>query len=51
MMLEHFGCTIDDLRVFLINGLRGAWIDDGSRRQWVRDWLTEFDTLRSRLVT
>jgi adenosine deaminase len=49
MMLEHFGCDLDDLRVFLINGLDGAWIEDGLRRRWRQDWLAEFDTLRARL--
>ena len=49
MMIEHFGCDIDDLRGFLINGLDGAWISDDLRKQWRREWIAEFDTLRLRL--
>ncbi len=50
MMVEHFGCDIDDLRGFLINGLDGAWIDDDMRKRWHDEWLAEFDTLRLRVA-
>lgn len=50
MMLEHFGCDIDDLRGFLINGLDGAWIDSVTREQWRREWLADFDALRLRFA-
>jgi adenine deaminase len=50
MMIEHFGCDIDDLRGFLINGLDGAWIADDLRERWRHDWLAEFDALRLRLA-
>jgi adenosine deaminase len=50
MMVEHFGCDIDDLRGFLNNGLDGAWISDDLRRRWRREWLGEFDALRLRVA-
>jgi len=43
MMIEHFGCDIDDLRGFLINSLDGAWIPDDLRERWRHDWLAAFD--------
>jgi len=46
MMIEHFGCDIDDLRGFLINGLDGAWIGDDLRARWRREWLADLDALR-----
>jgi adenosine deaminase len=50
MMIEHFGCDIDDLRGFLINGLDGAWIGDDLRARWRREWLADFDALRLRMT-
>jgi adenosine deaminase len=50
MMLEHFGCDMDDLRGFLINGLDGAWIADDLRQRWLVEWIAEFDALRLRLA-
>lgn len=34
MMVRDFGFGLDDLRAFMLNGLDGAWIDDGTRRAW-----------------
>ena len=50
MMIEHFGCGLDDLRAFMLNGLDGAWLPDETRRQWRQAWAAEFDTLRERLI-
>jgi adenosine deaminase len=50
MMVRDFGFGLDDLRGFMRNGLDGAWIDDGLRRQWAVQWNAEFDALRARLA-
>ena len=47
MMLRDFGCTLDDLRGFLQNGLDAAWIDDSTRRAWRAEHLAHFDALRA----
>ncbi len=51
MMHRDFGFGLDDLRVFMLNGLDGAWIDDALRRRWRAEWAAEFDALRARLRT
>lgn len=50
MMVRDFGFTLDDLRAFTANGIDGAWVDEGQRRQWRSDWLAEFDRLRAQRV-
>jgi adenosine deaminase len=49
MMVRDFGFGIDDLRAFTENGIAGAWVDEGQRRQWRAAWLAEFDALRGRI--
>lgn len=49
MMVQHFGCTLDDLRRFMINGLDAAWIPEGDRKIWTKEWASEFDRLRASL--
>ena len=44
-MVVDFGYTLADLRGFMLNGLDGAWIDDGLRAAWKREWSAEFDRL------
>jgi adenosine deaminase len=46
MMQRDFGFGADDLRGFMLNGLDAAWIDEGTRRQWRREWSAAFDALR-----
>jgi adenosine deaminase len=46
MMVEAFGFGIDDLRAFMLNGIDGAWVDDGTRRRWRSEWGAAFDALR-----
>ena len=48
MMVKDFGFGAHDLRQFMLNGLDAAWIDEGTRREWRRDWSAEFDSLRER---
>ena len=45
LMYTHFGCSLSDLRGFMLNGLRGAWIDQTTRDAWMREWAAEFDAL------
>ena len=49
MMVRDFGFGLDDLRAFMLNGLDGAWIDDGTRRAWRAGFLQDFDALRQEL--
>ena len=50
MMIKDFGFDLEDLRGFMENGLRGAWIDETSRQRWRAEWQAEFDCLRSHLA-
>ncbi len=47
MMVRDFGFSIDDLRGFMMNGLDGAWMDEGQRRQWRQDFGVAFDEARA----
>ena len=47
MMVRDFGFSIDDLRGFMMNGLDGAWMDEGQRRQWRQDFGAAFDAARA----
>jgi hypothetical protein len=29
----------------MLNGVEAAWIDEGTRRAWSRDWAAEYDAL------
>lgn len=50
MMVKDFGFSLDDLRGFMRNGLDGAWMDPGQRRQWQTEFDAEFDRLRAAIV-
>jgi adenosine deaminase len=43
MMHRDFGFTTADLRQCLLNGLKSAWIDDTTRRQWTQEHTAAFD--------
>lgn len=43
MMVRDFDFGMADLRSFVVNGLDAAWIDDGTRRAWLTEWLAAFD--------
>lgn len=45
MMVDHFGCTLQDIESFMHHGLDAAWIDDGTREQWRRQWSATFRAL------
>ena len=46
MMVEDFAFGLDDVRDFMQNGLDAAWIDEGQRATWRKEWMQEFDALR-----
>lgn len=45
MMHRDFGFTAADLRQCLQNGLRAAWVDETTRKQWLQKDLEKFDGL------
>lgn len=49
MMVQHFGFGLADLRGFMLNGLDGAWLDDGTRQQWRAEFAQTFDHLAATL--
>lgn len=51
MMVRDFGFSIDDLKLFMDNGLEGAWMDETTRRIWKGSFAAEFDELRRRILT
>jgi adenine deaminase len=38
MMMEYFGATWSDLEQFMLHGLQAAWIDEGTRTDWIKQW-------------
>ena len=47
MMARDFDFGLEDLRGFMENGLKAAWIDDSTRRDWRLASLARFDELRT----
>ena len=45
MMHRNFGFTTADLRQCMLNGLKSAWVDDSTRRQWTLEFTAAFDQL------
>jgi adenosine deaminase len=43
MMHENFDYSVKDLRVFMLNGLEGAWIDSPTRTEMTEQFTREFD--------
>lgn len=43
MMVEHFGCTISDLKKCLQYSIEAAWIDEFTRETWMQEWPSYFD--------
>ena len=42
---EKLGFTPRQLGEVAINGLRGSWLDDATKRRWISDWSAEIDRL------
>lgn len=45
MMHAAFGFGAGDLRRFMLNGIAGAWVGDGTKAAWRRDLTARFDAL------
>ena len=43
MMHQAFGCTLGDLRRFMLNGLQGAWVDEVTREKLKAQFAAEFE--------
>lgn len=50
MMVRDFGFGLADLRQFMLNGIDGAWVDEGTRRDWRVRFGAEFDQLGAKIV-
>lgn len=48
-MVTTFGQSVEDLRDYMLNGIDGAWVDDGTKRDWRQAWAAEFDELVERI--
>lgn len=48
-LVTRYGLGIEDLRKALEASIDAAWVDDGTKAEWRRDWLAEFDRLRAEL--
>jgi len=44
-MVTTFNLPLDRLREFVINGIDGAWVDEKTRSNWRKEWLTVYDEL------
>ena len=44
-MLTTFNLPLAMLREFVINGIDGAWVDEGTRINWRKEWLAVYDDL------
>jgi len=48
LMYSHFGFSLAELRGFAMNGIDGAWVDDGTKARWRTEWSREIATLLPR---
>jgi adenosine deaminase len=46
-----FGFSLEKLREFMHNGIRGAWVDDGTRQRWHREFNAGFDRAMAAIGT
>jgi adenosine deaminase len=46
MMMKDFDFSLDDVLTFTLNGLKGAWLPETLRQQWLSEWPVEFSRLR-----
>ena len=44
------GFTPDELKVFALNGIDAAWIDDHTKLKWRDAWSSEIDELLAQVV-
>jgi adenosine deaminase len=46
---EHMGFGVDDFRRFMLNGIDGCWVDDGTKARWRTEFTNEFDALAAKI--
>jgi adenosine deaminase len=46
---QRVGSTMADFRRFVMNGIDGCWIDEGTRAEWKRGWGAEIDALAAQV--
>lgn len=51
VMVEDFGFDLDSLRQMMVNSIEASWIAEPIKQRWLKEWCTEFDSLRSALIT
>ena len=49
MMVEDFGFSLDDLRLFMLNGILGAFIPEAEQRGLAATFVAEYDALRKEM--
>lgn len=42
---QKLGFTRKQLGEIALNGLRGSWLDEGTKRKWISEWRSEIDRL------
>jgi adenosine deaminase len=45
MVAEHMGATAGQLKAMCLNGIRGSWLDAGTKREMLAAWSAEIDGL------
>ena len=48
-MVTTFKLPVETLRTYMLNGIDGAWVDEGTKTQWRTDWGAEYDRLAAEL--
>jgi adenine deaminase len=48
MMADSFGFSRIDLRVCMLNGIEGAWVDESIKTRWRKEWSHDFDQLSAK---
>jgi adenosine deaminase len=43
LAVDGMGLTAAQIKELCLNGVRAAWIDDGTKRAWLADWSAEID--------
>ena len=50
MAMEELGFTPADIKASILASVEHCWLDDTTRRQWLRDWPAEIDAVLAPLV-
>ena len=50
IMVEELGFDLDDVRQMMVNTLQAAWVDENTGKEWLENWVADFDQLRERLA-